>query len=453
MCRERPLLKLCFTVCNLLSELFYFLKFFPAFLRVSHKAYYQDSMTLFLGEDFHILLPSLGVEVTFRNKSGDVVLMRGSTVISSRAKVNSQNSHLVVEAVDEGDEGLYTVKNPEDPDNVKRIFLWVRDCVNELTFKYGENFHVPVSGVNRPITLEYRHSSVEANQTSRPALVVWTAAGTPTKPYQGRLSVSERDVTLSAVTGGDEGSYTVRDNRGVIQRKVCLKVKEHQKFVTLPYGKRLKINLILNSSVVTLNYSLNSDPTPHQLLNKGEFTSVTGDIAKLGLEERFSVEGSYAFLDQVTGADAGQFKIMDLQGFTVSTVHLQVEPYRLETLYVAIIALLGLLVFLLLVCLLSCLIKVKKRAKRSAALEKIAQNAGKEDEGEAFRQVREPSVQCTLQCSDNNDVYSGPVISLVSSTCAHLHRWSRTSQNSVKNPSILRLTLQRNLRALRWTLR
>lgn len=53
-----------------------------------------------------------------------------------------------------------------------------------------------------------------------------------------------------------------------------------------------------------------------------------------------------------------------------------------------IIALLGLLVFLLLVCLLSCLIKVKKRAKRAAALEKIAQNAGKENEGEAFRQVR-----------------------------------------------------------------
>lgn len=63
------------------------------------------------------------------------------------------------------------------------------------------------------------------------------------------------------------------------------------------------------------------------------------------------------------------------------------EAYRLETLYVAIIALLGLVVFLLLVCLLSCLIKVKKRAKRAAALEKIAQNAGKEEEGEAFRQV------------------------------------------------------------------
>lgn len=61
--------------------------------------------------------------------------------------------------------------------------------------------------------------------------------------------------------------------------------------------------------------------------------------------------------------------------------------YKLESLYVALIALLGVVVFLLLVCLLSCLIKVKKRAKRAAALEKLAQNAGKDAEGEAFRQV------------------------------------------------------------------
>lgn len=143
-------------------------------------------------------------------------------------------------------------------------------------------------------------------------------------------------------------------------------------------------------------------------------------------------------LDQVRAADAGLFKITDILGFTVSSTHLEIqrkggtcawiaaqqspslqsaaanccnfnmqmkgqlnyllpcfcppsclrEAYKLETLYVTIIALLGLLVFLLLVCLLSCLIKVKKRAKRAAALEKIAQNAGKENEGEAFRQVR-----------------------------------------------------------------
>lgn len=87
-------------------------------------------MTLFHGEDFHILLPSLDVEVTFRNRSSprspDVLLMRGTTVVGTRAKLNRHLSHLVIEAVDEGDEGVYTVKNPDNPDETKRISLIVR---------------------------------------------------------------------------------------------------------------------------------------------------------------------------------------------------------------------------------------------------------------------------------------------------------------------------------------
>ncbi|XP_056236208.1 uncharacterized protein si:dkeyp-77h1.4 [Seriola aureovittata] len=350
----------------------------------------DDSMTLFHGEDFHILLPSLMLEVTFRNRSAprapDVVLMQGGLVVNNRTKLNRHLSHLIVDAVGEGDEGVYMVKNPEKPEDVRRITLIVRDCSNEQIIKYGDNYHIPLLGVTPPITLEYRPSAVEANQTSRPALVLLTSTGLSREGYLGRISVNERHVTLSAVMGADEGSYTVRDAEGVIQRKECLNVKEHQNFVTLPYGKRLKINLILNSSLVQLYYTPDyaPDTPPRLLLDKGEFTSAQEDLR---LEGRLSLEGSFVFLDQVKGADAGQFKITDMLGFTVSSVHLGVQPYKLESLYVAIIALLGLLVFLLLVCLLSCLIKVKKRAKRAAALEKIAQNAGKEDEGEAFRQV------------------------------------------------------------------
>ncbi|XP_039973446.1 uncharacterized protein si:dkeyp-77h1.4 isoform X2 [Xiphias gladius] len=348
----------------------------------------EDSMTLFYGEDFHIMLPSLGVEVTFRNRSAqrlaDVVLMRGGIVVNNRTKLNRQLSHLIIDAVGEGDEGVYMVKNPEKPEDVRHITLIVRDCSNEQIIKYGDNYHISLLGVAPPIMLEYRSSAVEANQTSRPALVLLTRTGLSREGYQGRISVNERQVTLSAVTGADEGSYTVRDAEGVIQKKVCLNVKEHQNFLTLPYGKRLKINLVLNSSLVHLYYSPDYDPTPRLLLDKGEFTSAQ---TELGLEERLSIEGSLVFLDHVKRSDAGHFKITDILGFTVSSIYLEVEPYKLESLYVAIIALLGLLVFLLLVCLLSCLIKVKKRAKRAAALEKIAQNAGKEDEGEAFRQV------------------------------------------------------------------
>lgn len=45
----------------------------------------------------------------------------------------------------------------------------------------------------------------------------------------------------------------------------------------------------------------------------------------MGLEERLTLEGSLVFLDQVTGADAGYFKITDILGFTVSSVHLEVQ--------------------------------------------------------------------------------------------------------------------------------
>lgn len=43
-------------------------------------------------------------------------------------------------------------------------------------------------------------------------------------------------------------------------------------------------------------------------------------VAELGLEDRLSMEGSLVFLDQVKGSDAGQFRITDMQDFTVSTV-------------------------------------------------------------------------------------------------------------------------------------
>lgn len=45
----------------------------------------------------------------------------------------------------------------------------------------------------------------------------------------------------------------------------------------------------------------------------------------MNLEERLSMEGSLVFLDQVTHADEGQFKITDILGFNVSRIHLEVQ--------------------------------------------------------------------------------------------------------------------------------
>ncbi|RVE62805.1 hypothetical protein OJAV_G00161560 [Oryzias javanicus] len=321
----------------------------------SSSAKEEETKVLLQKEDFYILLPSQLLEVSFTNRSNPrspVLLMRGGKLLSSRQdKLSLNRDHLIVKNVGEGDEGLYTLK---DPNGVHRIKLIVRDCTFERLTDYGGNFHIPLWEANPTITVDFRP----------------------------KAACAERVFTLNAVTGADEGSYTVMDSKGSIKNKVCLNVKAHQYFETPAYGKKLKINLIVNSTLVQLYY--NTDQGSHLLLDKGEFTNAP---AELGFQDRLSLEGSIVFLDQLKETDNGVFLIKDMQGFVFSNIHLKVKPQRMELLYVAIIALLGILAFLLLVCLLSCLIKVKKRAKRAAALEKLAQNAGKEDEGEAFRQV------------------------------------------------------------------
>lgn len=73
-------------------------------------------------------------------------------------------------------------------------------------------------------------------------------------------------------------------------------------------------------------YSAQYDPhvsVTSELMYLMCFSSYAQD--KVGFEDRLSVEGSLVFLDQVKSTDAGQFKIIDTQGFNVSTIHLGVQ--------------------------------------------------------------------------------------------------------------------------------
>lgn len=57
---------------------------------------------------------------------------------------------------------------------------------------------------------------------------------------------------------------------------LCACLTEHQNFVSLPSGEKLKIDLILNSSLVHLYFTPDSDHTSRLLLDKGAFTSASG---------------------------------------------------------------------------------------------------------------------------------------------------------------------------------
>lgn len=88
----------------------------------------EEHKTAFFGEDIHIDVPpgNFG-EVVFKprtNHSSDVVLLRAGKV-NPRGRINSLG-HLVLEDVQEEDEGVYVTKNTNNPNTVTHLILIVR---------------------------------------------------------------------------------------------------------------------------------------------------------------------------------------------------------------------------------------------------------------------------------------------------------------------------------------
>nr|XP_019964023.1 PREDICTED: uncharacterized protein LOC109643365 [Paralichthys olivaceus] len=334
--------------------------------------------------------PGNAGDVVFKprtNQSSDVDLMRHGQVVNPRARLNFLG-HLVLEDVQEEDEGVYVIKNSNNPNTVKQLVLIVRDCALEQVVKYGETFYIRLNHIEGPITLEFRPSLIQSNQTeiqqtTEPLpVVLYNQTAVSADEYVGRLSVTEKLVTLHLVRMTDEGSFTVLDHEGKIRKRNCLNVREHQNFMRLSYGENLKMKLYLHHSNVNIVYKPKSDNKDRVILDQGVLVMPIDPL----LEGRLTVEGSELIMKKVQMADSGIFRVTDLAGFPVAQVDIEVEAYKLPRLTVAILCMLCLIAFMLLVCLLSCLYKVHKRNKKNKKLMLIAQQAGKGD-GDAFRQV------------------------------------------------------------------
>ncbi|KAE8282515.1 hypothetical protein D5F01_LYC19924 [Larimichthys crocea] len=324
----------------------------------------EEHRTAFFGEDVHIDVPPGNVgEVVFKprtNRSTEVVLLRAGKVMNPGSYINTLG-HLVLEDVQEKDEGLYVIKNTNSSNVLKHLILIVRDCALEEVVKYGETYYIHLNHVEGPITLEFRRSLVQPNQTDihhateSPPVVLYNQTAVSADEYVGRLSVSEKRVTLHSVKMTDEGSFTVLDHENKIRRRNCLNVREHQNFLHLSYGGNLKMKLYLHYSNLNIVYRRKSDNQDRLIVDQGVLVTPLDPM----LEGRLTVEGSL-LTDE--------------------------EAYKLPPLTVAILSLVGLIAFMLLVCLLSCIYKMHRRNEKSKRLMLIAQQAGKGD-GEAFRQV------------------------------------------------------------------
>ncbi|XP_026203093.1 uncharacterized protein LOC113153625 [Anabas testudineus] len=369
----------------------------------SSKARKDERRVAYFGENIDITVPPGNVsEVVFipSNQSFDqVVLMQAGQVVQKdqvvqthqglrpRYYVNTQG-HLVLQQVKEEDEGMYVVRKTNDSTVIKRLILTVRDCSVEQVVKYGESYYMHLNPADSPIVLEFRPSPAQVNQTEGipvtepPPILLYNMSTVTAEEYVGRLSVTDKRVTLHSVRMTDEGSFTVRDRQGAVKGRSCLNVREHQNFEHIPYGENLKIRLYMHRANLNIVYRPKSDNQDRVILEQGVLVTPLDPM----LEGRLTVEGSELIMKKVQVSDTGVFKVTDLAGFPVAHVYIEVDAYKLPPLTVAILSMLSLIAFMLLVCLLSCLYKVHKRNEKNKKLTLIAQQAGKGD-GEAFRQV------------------------------------------------------------------
>ncbi|XP_075867884.1 uncharacterized protein LOC142877291 isoform X1 [Nelusetta ayraudi] len=351
----------------------------------------QEHRTAFFGEDIYIDFPKGTVgEVVFQpknNQSVEAVLVREGQKVDSRVTITSLG-HLVLEDVQKKDEGVYVIRNSSNPGVAKQLILHVQDCAVEQQVKYGQSYYIHLSHVEHPITLQFRPHVVTANQsviqqvTEPPPVVLYNQTTVVAEEYVGRLSVTEKRVTLHSVRMSDEGSFTVLDREGKIRRRNCLNVREHQDFCHPTSGDNLKLKVYLHYSGLNIVYRPKSDGAERVILEQGVLASPLDPQ----LEGRVTVEGSELIIKKVQMSDSGVFRVSDLAGFHVADIYVNVVAHKLPPLTVAILSMLGLIAFMLLVCLLSCLFNIHKRKEKSKKLMVLAQQAGK-GEGDAFRQV------------------------------------------------------------------
>ncbi|XP_030596196.1 uncharacterized protein LOC115787588 [Archocentrus centrarchus] len=352
----------------------------------------KEQRIAFFGEDIHIEVPpGNSSEVIFipaTNQSFPVPLMKAGRVVNHNISYSNTSGYLVLEDVQEQNEGTYIINNTNNPDTVRHFILSVRDCALEQMVKYGETYTIHLMSIKGPISLEFRPSPPQVNQsemqhtTDPPPVVLYNQLKVVGEEYVNRLRVLEKLVVLHSVRMTDEGSFTVKDGEGKVRIRNCLNVRDHQDFKKLSHGENLRMKLYLPHSSVSIVYKPKSDNQDRVIVYQGALVTPMDPL----LEGRVNVEGSELIMKKVQVSDSGAFKVTDLAGFPVATVYIDVTPYKMTSLTLAILSLLGLVAVMLLVCLLSCLYRVHKRNEKNKKLMLIAQQAGKRD-GEAFRQV------------------------------------------------------------------
>ncbi|XP_066569201.1 arf-GAP with SH3 domain, ANK repeat and PH domain-containing protein 2-like [Amia ocellicauda] len=279
------------------------------------------------------------------------------------------------EDLDESDRDVEE-KKPK-PKRVQAIYNCVADKPDELTFSGGDNgggreestslsYGQPLTlGLysGAPVTVRF---NPEGAGTSLPVCAVEGGTVTPDPaygPYGPRVSGQQQEVTLSALTFTDQGSYTVLDSqsRQTIST-VAITVRAHSDSLSLQSGSSLSLPLFT------------AEPVDVLFALSGERASVSVCAVERGAasrpgpgyEHRVSVQSGSLTLRSLTAADQGQYTVRESStDRTISTVSVSVLDHPQDK--TAVIAVSVSLAFALLLAVAAGVVWRKRRGSEGEA--------------------------------------------------------------------------------------
>eukprot|EP00064_Thunnus_orientalis_P011525 superscaffoldBa00001671_g11556 len=188
----------------------------------------EEHRTAFFGEDIHIDVPSGNVgEVVFKsriNKSSNVVLLQAGQVVNPRGSLNTLG-HLVLEDVQEEDEGMYIIKNTNNTNVEKHLILVVREHQIFMHLSHGENLKIKLYLHHSNVNVVYRPKSDNQDRV----IVDQGVLMTPLDPLlEGRLTVEGSELIMKKVHVADTGVFKVSDLAGFPVAHVYIEVEAYK---------------------------------------------------------------------------------------------------------------------------------------------------------------------------------------------------------------------------------
>ncbi|XP_066569186.1 arf-GAP with SH3 domain, ANK repeat and PH domain-containing protein 2-like [Amia ocellicauda] len=211
-----------------------------------------------------------------------------------------------------------------------------------------------------PVTVRF---NPEGAGTSLPVCAVEGGTVTPDPAYGPRVSGQQQEVTLSALTFTDQGSYTVLDSqsRQTIST-VAITVRAHSDSLSLQSGSSLSLPLFT------------AEPVDVLFALSGERASVSVCAVERGAasrpgpgyEHRVSVQSGSLTLRSLTAADQGQYTVRESStDRTISTVSVSVLDHPQDK--TAVIAVSVSLAFALLLAVAAGVVWRKRRGSEGEA--------------------------------------------------------------------------------------